>query len=416
MRRDPGPAALLVHGPGPVGVRVGPGRNAVRYLGPAFVAAVAYVDPGNLATNVTAGAEYGFTLLWVIVVANLAAMLVQYLSGKLGLATGWSLAETCRERYPRWATLLLWVQAEFVVIMTDLAEVVGGAVALNLLFGIPPTVGAVLTVGGMLVILAAQQRGRRPFEAVIASMLGILVAAFAYQTLRAGISAGEAAGGLVPRFAGTDSVLLSVGIVGATVMPHAIYLHSALTQSLRPSPRRRRAAARATLTDVVLALAIAGSVNVAILLGATSLSAAESLEEAHAGFGAVAGDTTALVFGIALLTSSLAASAVGVYSGQVVMQGFIRRSIPLWLRRTVSVLPALVILLLGVDPTTALVLSQVALSFGVPFAIFPLLRFTGDRRLMGDDLVNRAGTRYAGYTVGTLIVALNVYLVAAVVV
>ncbi|TQS47133.1 Mn(2+) uptake NRAMP transporter MntH [Cryptosporangium phraense] len=410
MRREPGPLVLAVRGPGPVRVANGPSRTVVRYLGPAFVAAVAYVDPGNLATNVTAGASYGFTLLWVIVVANLAAMLVQYLSGKLGIATGLSLAEACRERYPKPVSVALWLQAEFVVIMTDLAEVVGGAVALNLLFGVPPTVGAVLTVAGMLVILAAQQRGRRPFEAVIASLLGVLVAAFAYQTLRAGVSPAEAVGGLVPRFAGTDSVLLSVGIVGATVMPHAIYLHSALTQSLRArGSRARKVAVRATLVDVVLALAIAGSVNVAILLGATSLSSASSLEEAYAGYGGA----TAAVFATALLVSSLAASAVGVYSGQVVMQGFIRRSIPLWLRRSVSVLPALVILLLGVDPTSALVLSQVALSFGVPFAIFPLLGFTGDRRLMG-DLVNRRATRYAGYAVGGLIVGLNAYLVSAV--
>jgi manganese transport protein len=413
MRRPPGPLTLI-RGPGPPRARPGVAA-AGRFVGPAFVTAVAYVDPGNLATNVTAGAEYGFTLLWVIVAANLAAMVVQYLSGKLGVATGLSLAENCRERFPRWATLGLWVQAELVVIMTDLAEEVGGAIALNLLLGVPTAVGAVLTVGGMLVILAAQHRGRRPFEAVIGAALGVLVLAFAYQTLRAGIPVGAAFGGLEPRFAGSDSVFLSVGIVGATVMPHAIYLHSALTQPLRPGLSGRRLAGRATLTDVMVALTIAGSVNVAILLGATSLHGLRvtSLEEAYAGFGAVAGSFAAFVFAVALLVSSLAASAVGVYSGQVVMQGFIRRSVPLWLRRAVSVLPALVILLLGVAPTDALVLSQVVLSFGVPFAVFPLLRFTSDRRLMG-TLTNTIWTSIVGYTVGALIVVLNVYLIFSV--
>jgi manganese transport protein len=388
------------------------------FLGPSFVVAVAYVDPGNLATNVTAGTTYGFTLLWVIVVANLIAMLVQYLSAKLGIATGRNLAEQCRESFPRRVTLLLWLQAEVVVVMTDLAEVVGGAIALQLLLGVPLVGGALMTVAGMLVILIAQQRGRRQFEAVIVALLAVVLLAFLYQTVRAGLGASDVANGLAPSFAGADSVYLAVGIVGATVMPHAIYLHSALTQGLRVGPDRddRQVAVRTTRWDVLLALTVAGCINAAILLGATSAhgAATDSLTDAHAAFARTSGSFTAFAFAVALLASGLAASSVGVYSGQVVMQGFVRRSIPIWLRRAVSIIPALIVLAVGVDPTSALVLSQVVLSFGVPFALFPLVRFTGDVRTMG-DLVNARLTRLAAVVAGGLIVLLNAYLVVSVV-
>jgi manganese transport protein len=392
-------------------------QQAATFIGPAFVVAVAYVDPGNLATNVTAGAVYGFTLLWVIVLANLIAMLLQYLSAKLGIATGRNLAEQCRETYSRPVTHALWVQAELVVMMTELAEVVGGAIALNLLFGLPLTAGAVLVVGGMLLMMLVQQRGRRHFEALIMALLAVVLVAFVYQTVRAGIQPSDVAGGLVPRFADTRSVLLAVGIVGATVMPHAIYLHSALTQSLATRNRKaRRLAVRSTLTDVLVALITAGLINAAILLGATSLRGhpAETLAQAHASFGTTAGSFAATAFAIALLASGLAATSVGVYSGQIVMQGFLRRSFPLWLRRAVSVIPALAVLQAGLDPTLALVLSQVVLSFGIPFALFPLLRFTGDRALMG-ELTNRRITKVAATAAGTLIVVLNAYLIVAVV-
>jgi manganese transport protein len=395
-------------------------QRTLSFIGPAFIVAIAYVDPGNLATNVTAGARYGFTLLWVVVAANFVAMLVQYLSAKLGIATGRSLAEQCRLSYSRPVGLLLWLQAELVVIMTDLAEVVGGSVALNLLFGVPLLPGALLTTLGMAVILQAQRRGRRQFEAVIVALLTVVLAAFLYQTVQVGVGASEVVSGLTPRFAGPSSVVLAVGIVGATVMPHAIYLHSALTQGLHPDgdhggPRARRLAVRSTVYDVLAALTVAGVVNAAILLGATSLRgrSADSLGQAHAAFAATSGSFTATTFAVALLASGLAASSVGVYSGQVVMQGFLQRSVPLWVRRAVSLVPTFVVLAIGVDPTTALVLSQVVLSFGIPFALFPLVRFTGDRQLMG-DLVNRPATRVAAMASAGLIVALNGYLIYSV--
>jgi manganese transport protein len=391
-----------------------PVRQALTFLGPAFVVAVAYVDPGNLATNATAGARYGFQLLWVIVVANVIAMLVQYLSAKLGIATGRSLAEHCRDAFSRPVTLFLWVQAEIVVMMTDLAEVVGGAVALQLLFGIPLLSGALITVAGMSVILVAQQRGRRQFEAVIVALLSVVLVAFVYQTVRAGVSSADAAAGLVPSFAGRDSVVLAVGIVGATVMPHAVYLHSALTQGLGPtaSSGRRRFAVRSTLSDVLIALTVAGGINIAILLGATSLrgTVAQTLGQVHDGLARTSGSTASLTFAIALLASGLAASSVGVYSGQVVMQGFLRRRVPIWIRRAVSIIPAVGVLAVGVEPTSALVASQVALSFVLPFALFPLLRFTADRRLMG-ELVDGRATRVCARAATLFVVAMNGYLV-----
>ncbi|WP_093713668.1 Nramp family divalent metal transporter [Actinacidiphila alni] len=448
--------------PGPVAVRTPPGtgrrtpgRQSAHFVGPAFVAAVAYVDPGNFATNVTAGSRYGFALLWVVLVANAVAMLVQYLSAKLGIATGMNLSEMCRERYGRRLRIGLWVQAELVIMMTDLAEVVGGALALNMLFGVPLPAGGALTVAGMLLVLLFQQRGRRQFEAVITALLAVVLVAFVYQTFRAHIDGGAAVRGLAPSLPGRDSALLAVGIVGATVMPHAIYLHSALTQELvrpgrdsaapgsdgrrsdgrRSDGRRsagtgldgrrsartglaaaRRAGVRMSALDVVAALSIAAVVNASILMAATSLhgSGADSLTDAYGAFGTIFGGFAATVFGIALLASGLAASCVGVYSGQIVMQGFLRRSVPIWQRRLVSLLPAAAVLCLGVDPTLALVLSQVVLSFGVPFALVPLLRFTGDPALMG-ELVNRRVTRVAAVVAAALIIAMNAYLIVMVV-
>lgn len=393
----------------------GPGRAArmLTFLGPGFVVAVAYVDPGNLATNVGAGATYGYALLWVILLANVMAMLIQYLSATLGLATGRNLAQHCRDTYSRPVRGFLWLQAEVMVIMTDLAEVVGGALALNLLFGLPLLTGATLTVAGMLVIFAISRNRRRRFEVSIIVLLAVILVAFVAQSARAGFDAPAAAGGLLPSLPDQGAALLAVGIIGATVMPHAIYLHSALTQDLpgRDDPDGGRAAARSTLVDVLIALSVAGTVNVAILIGATSLfgRSTESLTDAYTAFGQVLGQNTAIVFAIAMLASGLAASCVGVYSGQVVLQGFARRTIPIWLRRAVSLVPAFGILALGVDATTALVLSQVVLSFGIPFALIPLLRFTGDARLMG-ALVSGTGVRIAATAAAGCIVTLNVYL------
>lgn len=383
-------------------------------LGPAFIAAVAYVDPGNLATDVTGGARYGYQLLWVVALANLIAMLVQYLSAKLGVATGKNLAELCRERYHTPVRVGLWLQAELIVIMTDLAEVIGGALGLRILFGVPLSLGGVLTGAGMLLILGVQQRGRRAFEAVIIALLAIVLLVFLYQLLRVHLSPAGMARGMIPRLEGNGSVLLACGIVGATVMPHAIYLHSGLTQNLCPTatPDVRRYVLRITRWDVLIALGLAGAVNIAILLGATVLRGAEgdTLLSAHHAFAQRLGEAAGVSFGVALLSSGLAASAVGVYSGQIVMQGFLQRSVPLWLRRLASLVPAVAILASGIDATQALVASQVALSFGLPFALVPLLIITRDRTVMGDLANPRAVTVVAG-TTAALIIALNAYLI-----
>ena len=402
LERDP---AVAVEPP------VLPRKQALALFGPAFVAAIAYVDPGNLATDVTGGARFGYELLWVVVLANLIAMLVQYLSAKLGIATGKNLPELCRDRYRRPVRLGLWALAELIIIMTDLAEVIGGALGLNILFGVPLAVGGVLTAVGMLLILLLQQRGRRWFEAVIIALLAVVLLAFVYQLSRVHLSAAGVLGGLAPHLGGSDSVLLACGIVGATVMPHAIYLHGGLTQDLDHT----RFALRMTRWDVLLALGLAGLVNIAILLGATVLHGAEgdSLLLAHQALGRQLGSLAGYTFGIALLASGLAASSVGVYSGQIVMRGFLRRSVPLWLRRVVAAVPAVVILAAGVDPTKALVVSQVALSFGLPFALIPLLVIGGDRRVMG-ELVNRRGTTIVASCAAALIIGLNLYLISTV--
>jgi manganese transport protein len=392
-------------------------RAGLAMTGPAFIAAVAYIDPGNVATNITAGAKYGYLLLWVVVLANVMAMLIQYLSAKLGIATGRNLPEMCRERYPRPVRLGLWIQAELVIIMTDLAEIVGGAVALNLLFGLPLVAGGVLTGLGLLLILSLRVRGRDGFPAVVIGLLGVVFLAFLYQALRLPVSHDGFLAGLRPHFAGGESVLLAAGIVGATVMPHAIYLHSALTQDL-PADRRqrsRRDALRATRWDVVVAMTMAGVVNIAIIVAGTALpvGSGDSLELAHAAFSVSSGQLTGVVFGVALLASGLASSCVGVYSGQIVMQGFIRRRLPLWLRRGVSMAPPLVLLGAGMDPTLALVLSQVALSFGIPFALVPLVLLTSRGDVMG-AMVNRRATVMLAVTATALILSLNVYLLGVV--
>jgi manganese transport protein len=383
--------------------------------GPAFVAAVAYIDPGNVATNITAGAKYGYLLLWVVVLANAMAMLIQYMSAKLGIATGRNLPELCRERYSRPVRLGLWAQAELVIIMTDLAEIVGGAVALNLLFGLPLVTGGVLTGLGLLAILSLRVRGHDGFAPVVVGLLGIVFAAFVYQVLRLPVAHEGFAAGLVPGFGDDGSILLAAGIVGATVMPHAIYLHSALTQDIPDaSPERsRRRALRVTRWDVIVAMSLAGVVNIAIMVAGTALpmAAGESLATAYASFGSVAGQFTGVVFGVALLASGLASSCVGVFTGQIVMQGFLRRGIPLSVRRGVSMLPPLALLAFGMDPTLALVLSQVALSFGIPFALVPLILLTRREDVMG-SLVNARRTTVLAVAAATLIIVLNGYLLA----
>ena len=410
----------LVAGPRP-GEPAPAGRRRIwPMLGPAFVAAVAYVDPGNFATNFSGGAAFGYTLLWVIVAANLMAMLIQSLTAKLGLATGRDLATLCRERFPRPVTWGLWVQAEAVAIATDLAEIVGGAVALNLLFGVPLPIGGLITAVVAFVLLAAQSRGHRPFERVITGLLLVVGLGFGYTLVGAGVDVGGVADGMVPSFAGADSVVLATGILGATVMPHVIYVHSALTPGRygdvvtagRTASGRGRLL-RAQRLDVLLAMGLAGLVNAAMLIIAAQLftggNDADSLEGIHAGLGDQLGTGAALAFALALLASGFASSSVGTHAGQVVMAGFLRRHIPVLARRLITLAPALAVLVFGGDPTTALVWSQVVLSFGIPFALVPLLWLTSSRDLMG-GWVNRRTTTVVGAVVAALIIGLNGHL------
>ena len=398
-------------------------RRMWAMLGPAFVAAVAYVDPGNFATNFSGGASFGYTLLWVIVAANLMAMLIQSLTAKLGLATGRDLATNCREQLPRPVTWGLWAQAEAVAIATDLAEIVGGAVALNLLFGVPLPIGGLITAVVAFILLAAQSRGHRPFERVITGLLLVIGGGFAYTLVGSGVDPGGVASGLVPSFAGADSLLLATGILGATVMPHVIYVHSALTpgrygDAVTAGKTRagRGRLLRAQRLDVLLAMGLAGLVNAAMLVIAAQLFTGDatitSLESVHAGLGAQLGNGAALAFALALLASGFAASSVGTHAGQVVMAGFLRKHIPVLARRLITLAPALLVLGLGGDPTTALVWSQVVLCFGIPFALVPLLWLTARKDLMG-GWVNRRLTTLTGSLFAALIIGLNGYLLVS---
>jgi manganese transport protein len=389
------------------------------WFGPAFVAAIAYADPGNFATNFTGGAQFGYRLVWVIVTANLMAMLIQSLSAKLGLATGRDLAQICRERFPRRVSRGLWVQAELVAMATDLAEIIGGALALRLLFGVPLPVGGLITCVVAFALLTLQRRGVRRFETVIGGLLGVILLGFLYDALRAGADAGALAAGMVPSLSGMDSLLLSTGILGATVMPHVIYLHSALTSTRAEKaadPAERDRARRCQRIDTLLALGAAGLVNLAMLVIAAQLfhgsgiPDTDRLDGIHAGIGMTVDRYAATAFAIALLASGFASSSVGTYAGQVVMQGFIGRTIPLAVRRILTMAPAMAILLIGVDPTKALVWSQVMLSFGVPFALIPLIMLTRRHDVMGDQ-VNRPVTTAVAWVAAALIICLNVFLV-----
>jgi manganese transport protein len=392
----------------------------VALLGPAFVAAVAYIDPGNFATNFSAGAKYGYTLAWVIVVANLMAMLVQYLSAKTGVATGRDLPELCREHFPRPVAIGLWVQAEVIAMATDLAEFVGAAVGLNLLFHVPLFPAALITAAVAFVILALEQRGYRRFELAICGLLGIVFLGFAYDLATVGVDPVGVASGLVPGFAGTDSLLLVAGIIGATVMPHVVYLHSALTKSrvYCRDDAERHELLRFQRLDVLIGLGAAGLINLSMLFIAATLFhhtgrlAVDSIDAAHAGLGRLVGGGAALAFAAALLASGLSSSSVGTYAGQVVMQGFIRRRIPLFVRRGLTMLPALLVLGLGLPATDSLVVSQVVLSFGIPFALVPLVLLTRRRDIMG-SFVNGRATTVATGGIAALIIALNVYLLYA---
>lgn len=384
-------------------------------LGPAIVAGVAYLDPGNVASNATAGARYGYLLVWVVVLANAMAWLIQYLSAKLGVTTGESLpgllGRRMRSRFGRW---LYWAQAELVAMATDVAEVLGGAIALNLLFGLPLLLGGAITAAVSMGLLALQSSaGPKPFERVVAGLVVIIAVGFCAGVFVAPVDPAEALGGLVPRFADAGSVLLAASIMGATVMPHAIYAHSALSRDrfgrIEEGDDRRRIL-HATRVDVTVALAVAGTVNVVILLLAAStlqgVPGTDTLEGAHAAIGAALGPVVATLFAVGLLASGLASTSVGAYAGAEIMRGLLRVRVPLLARRLVTLVPAFVILALGVEPTLALVLSQVVLSFGIPFAIIPLVRLTTRRELLG-DAVNRWWTTALAIGAATLLVLLN---------
>jgi manganese transport protein len=392
-------------------------RGVFALLGPAFVAAVAYVDPGNFATNVSAGAQFGYGLAWVVLVANLMAMLVQYLSAKVGVATGRDLPELCRELFPRTVTRLLWGQAELIAIATDLAEFVGAAIGLNLLFHVPPLVAGLMTAVVAFGILGLQQRGYRRFELAITALLGIVSLGFAYDLAQVHADPASMAAGLVPTLH-PSALLLVCGIIGATVMPHAIYLHSALTKdrvTVRGDDERRQLLKFQRL-DVLVALGAAGLINLAMLFVAAALftrtgfSPGNAIVSTHTGLEHLVGGGAALAFAVALLASGLSSSSVGTYAGQVVMQGFIRRRIPVFARRTLTMLPALVVLGLNLPATSVLVISQVVLSFGIPFALIPLVLLTRRADVMG-ALVNRRLTTAASFAVATVIVGLNLFLI-----
>lgn len=389
-------------------------------LGPAFVAAVAYVDPGNVAANLTAGAQYGYLLVWVLVAANAMAVLVQYLSAKLGLVSGHSLPAMVAARLPRPARLAYWVQAEIVVAATDLAEVVGGAIALWILFGVPLPVGGLIVGAVSLALLATHDwRGQRAFEFTIMGFLVIIVIGFVSGLLFADVNWREVLGGMRPRFADSQSVLLAASMLGATVMPHAIYAHSSLSLhrfghvEARELPRLLQA----TRIDVLFSLFIAGSVNIAMLLLAAArlpgMPGTDTIEGAHGAIEAALGPAVGVLFGVGLLASGMASSSVGTYAGAEIMKGLLQTRIPLVVRRLVTLIPAIVILLVGIEPTWALVISQVVLSLGIPFALIPLVWFTGRTQIMGRHR-NAPWVRVAAWASVGLIVALNLLLVVLV--
>jgi manganese transport protein len=393
-------------------------RSIWPFLGPAFIACVAYIDPGNFATNIAGGAKFGFTLVWVIVASNLMAMLIQTLSAKLGIATGRNLPEVCREQFSRRTSIGLWLQAELIAMATDLAEFLGAALGLKLLLGIPLFPAAVLTGVITFLILGLQRYGFRPLEAVITAFVAVIGVCYLGELWLAHPPLGTVAKhAVVPDFQGNESVLLAVGILGATVMPHVIYLHSALTQH-RIVPRddeEARTLYRYTRIDVLIAMAIAGVINVAMLVVAATvffgsgLTHIESLDGAHRTLEPILGGASSVLFALALTASGLSSSTVGTLSGQVVMQGFIRRRIPLWARRAVTMVPAFIVIGIGLDPSRTLVISQVVLSFGIPFALIPLVMFTSKREIMG-VLANSRLTVAAAWAIAGLISALNVFL------
>ncbi|ASS95835.1 Nramp family divalent metal transporter [Peribacillus simplex] len=392
-------------------------KKLLPYLGPAFIAAVAYIDPGNYATNITAGSKYGYALLWVIFASNLMAVLIQSLSAKLGIATGKNLPELCRGKFSKKTSFLLWIQAEAVIMATDLAEFIGAALGIYLLFDLPLITSALIAAIGSFAILEIQRRGYRTFEALITVMIFVVVIAFGAQVFYAKPDTSAVVLGLfTPKFEGVDSILLSAGMLGATVMPHAIYLHSSLTQKriVGINDLERKRIYRFELIDIVIAMLIAGAINAAMVIVSAALFykngiLVEDLDVAYQQFGDMLGPSVAMFFGIGLLFAGLSSSSVGVMTGDVVMQGFIKRHIPIYLRRVISTIPPLIIILWGVNPSKALVVSQVVLSFGIAFALVPLIMFTSNKKIMG-NLVNHKITSSVAWLIAVLIIGLNLFL------
>ncbi|PLT31151.1 Nramp family divalent metal transporter [Peribacillus deserti] len=392
-------------------------KNVLPYIGPAFIAAVAYIDPGNYATNITAGSKYGYTLLWVIFASNLMAVLIQSLSAKLGIATGKNLPELCRSQFSKKTSILLWIQAEIVIMATDLAEFIGAALGLFLLFDIPLVYSALIAAVGSFAILEIQRKGMRTLEFVIAGMIFVVVLAFGIQVFHANPNpSGVISGLFTPKFEGIDSVLLASGMLGATVMPHAIYLHSALTQKriTGSTEVERLRIFRFELVDVFLAMLIAGAINASMLVVSSAVFhknglIIEDLNIAFHQFGQLISPFTAICFGVGLLAAGLSSSSVGTLTGDIVMQGFIKRHINIYVRRLITIIPPLTIILIGVNPSKALVMSQVVLSFGISFALIPLILFTSNKVIMG-NLVNRRLTTNIAWVIATLIIGLNLLL------
>lgn len=392
-------------------------KSLLPFLGPAFIAAVAYIDPGNYATNIAAGSKYGYTLLWVILASNLMAVLIQTMSAKLGIATGKNLPEVCRDQFSKKTSILLWIQAELVVMATDLAEFIGAALGLYLIFKIPMIVAALLAAVGSFAILELQRRGVRSLEAIIVGMIFIVVIAFGIQVFYAQPEAGPMLAGLfTPKFDGVNSILLSAGMLGATVMPHAIYLHSGLTQKriIGKNEAERKRIFKFEIVDVIIAMLIAGGINASMVIVSAALFNkeglnVEDLDVAFHHFDQLLGPSAAILFGVGLLSAGLSSSSVGTMSGDIIMQGYIRRSIPIYLRRFITMLPPLTIIILGVNPTKALVMSQVILSFGIAFALVPLILFTSNKKIM-KSLVNKKITTILAWIIATLIISLNIFL------
>ena len=388
------------------------------FLGPAFIACVAYIDPGNYATNIQGGSVFGYKLLWVIVLANLMAILLQTMSAKLGLATGHNLAELCRLQFRKPAVYAMWAVSEVGAMATDLAEFLGASIGLNLLFGIPLLYAALITGVVTYLILLLERHGFRPLEAVITVLVGTIAVCYIFETFFSRPDWGQVAFHAVTPWEGnTSSILFSVGIIGATVMPHVIYLHSSLTQR-RIVPRSEQEARRIfrwSIPDVVIAMGLAGLVNMAMLYMAASTFFAHGdhnvadITTAYQTLTPLLGGAASFIFALSLLASGLSSSTVGTMAGQTIMQGFVGFSIPIWIRRLVTMLPAIIVILLGLDPTTTLVVSQVVLSFVLPLPVITLIYFTSRRDIMG-ILVNKKLTTVLASLCGAAILLLNVVL------